>query len=346
MNGVLEQPNGVSDPGRSPGFGSEGASHLGLPILGLLGREPGSCVFADAFTALVHLDSTCQTTTLPRNRQRTTIMTSLIAWIGVDQRGIASTYFASDSRITWPQGGSWDHGRKLFVARQYPHVLGYSGDVLFPTQTLSQIVEMIDLGMLVDAEGDVGSCLERIIDVLSRSLDSYPRSALQSFQVLYGTREGVGLRSRFHLRLVSFDGGREARTEVIRLPAKSGAVALLGSGAASFRSHLRRWESSEVGGTSRAVFSAFSDALRQGTDPATGGPPQLIGLYRRGGGRTFGVLWHGRRYFYGTEVQSLSSMETVKWHNALFEICDPLTLDRKPGAQPQPRPRSVREDPS
>jgi hypothetical protein len=31
----------------------------------------------------------------------------------------------------------------------------------------------------------------------------------------------------------------------------------------------------------------------------------------------------------------------VKWHNDLFEICDPHTLDRRPEAQPQPRPRSL-----
>jgi hypothetical protein len=272
-------------------------------------------------------------------------MTSFIAWIGVDQRGVASTYFASDSRLTWDKLGSWDNGRKLFVARQYPHLLGYCGDVVFPTQTLSQIVEMIDLGFLADAEGDVDSCVERIVGILSRALVSYPRSLRQAFQVVYGTREGLGLRCRFHLRLITSDTGTEIRSEVIELPSKSGAVKVLGSGAARIRSHLARWGSSDVSETSRAVFSAFSDALREGADPTSGGPAQLIGLYRVGGGKTFGVVWNGRRYFYGTEVQSVSSMETVNWHNDLFEICDPLTLKRKPSAQPQPRPVSLRERP-
>ena len=275
-----------------------------------------------------------------------TYMTSFIAWIGVDQRGVASTYFASDSRLSWEKSGSWDNGRKLFVARQYPHLLGYCGDVLFPTQTLSQIVEMIDLGLLTDPEGDVDSCLNRMIEVLSRALDSYPSSQKRAFQVVYGTREGEGLGCRFHLRLISSDAGPQLSSEVIDLPSRSGAVVVLGSGQAIIKRHLDQWEASDVKETSRAVFSAFSDALREGADPASGGPPQLVGLYRIGAGRTFGVVWNGRRYFYGTEVPSQPSMETVKWHNNLFEICDPLTLKRKPGAQPQPRPASLREIPS
>jgi hypothetical protein len=271
------------------------------------------------------------------------LMTSLIAWIGVDQRGIASTYFASDSRITWPGGGVWDTARKLFVARQYPHLLGYCGDVLFPTQTLSQLVEMIDLGILADAEGNADSCVERITSVLLRSFQSYPSSVRQGFQVLYGTRQGFEMGSQFHLRLISFGSDFTVKTDVITLGKESGAVAVLGSGTTTVNSNLWQWKTSAAGGTSRAIFSAFSDALRSGTDPRTGGPPQLIGLYRQGGGRTFGVLWQGRRYFYGTEMEGLPSMETVKWHNELFEICDPLTHDRVSGAQPQPRPSSLRE---
>jgi hypothetical protein len=272
-------------------------------------------------------------------------MTSFIAWVGVDQRGVASTYFASDSRITWAGSGAWDNGRKLFVAHQYPHLLGYCGDVLFPTQTLSQIVELIDHGLLADTEGDVDSGLERIMGILSRALKTYPESMNHAFQIAYGTRQGQGMGSRFHLRLISGGAGHKLRPDVIDLPAKSGAVKVLGSGQETITTHLAQWESSEVKETSRAVFSAFSDALREGADPASGGPPQLIGLYRIGGGKTFGVVWNGRRYFYGTEVRSLPSMETVKWHNDLFEICDPLTLKRKPGAQPQPRPASLRENP-
>jgi len=252
-------------------------------------------------------------------------------------------YFASDSRLTWNNLGAWDHGRKLFVARQYPHLLGYCGDAMFPTHTLSQVVEMIDLGLLADAEGNVDSCLERIMQVLSCALETYPSSLKQAFEVVYATREGMGVGCRFHLRLISYDKGPTLRSEVIDLPAKSGAVKILGSGQANVRLHLARWESSEVKETSRAVFSAFSDALRESSDRASSGPPQLTGLYRVGGGRTFGVVWNGRRYFYGTEVQSEKSTQSIKWHNDLFEICDPLTLRRRHGAQPQPRPTRLRK---
>ena len=113
-------------------------------------------------------------------RQSTT-MTSLIAWIGVDSHGPASAYFASDSRLTWPGSAVWDHGRKLFACRRYPHILGYCGDVLFPIQTLSQITEMIDSDLLLGPSDQGDTCTQRIAAVISSALETYPPGAKQSF---------------------------------------------------------------------------------------------------------------------------------------------------------------------
>jgi len=259
----------------------------------------------------------------------------------VDQRGVASAYLVSDSRITWPDGKSWDSGRKLFAARRYPHLLGYCGDVLFPTQALSQIVDLIDNDIFAGIEGDVDSCLQRIIALLSRSFSSYCSSERKPFEFLYGSRNGSGLGCRFQFRHVYFDLDGTVRRKNIELPNKSGTVSILGSGQNDVAKQLGRWQNSDVAGTSRAIFSAFADALREGTDPRTGGPPQLIGLYRQGGGKEFGVLWEGRRYFYGVELESFSKVETIKWHNDLFEICDAAAPNVKIGAQRQPKPRAL-----
>lgn len=267
-------------------------------------------------------------------------MTTLIAWAGIDQRGPASLYLASDSRLTWPGAGLWDYGRKLFAARSQPHLLGYCGDVLFPTQVLGQIVEIIDSGLLFAPDTAPDRCLDKILAVLTKSLASYPPVA-QDFQVLYGTREGEKKGGSFHLRQVTFQNRNVTIADPIPMPSHSDVIVVLGSGQEAFRCALERWRRSEVGRTSRSVFSALADALNEGVDPKSGGPPQLVGLYRKGGGRAFGVIWKAKRYFYGTDVTDSLPVEIVKWHNELFEICDPQTLLRDPRLQAQPRPRSL-----
>jgi hypothetical protein len=269
-------------------------------------------------------------------------MTSLISWVGVDSRGAASVHFASDSRISWPGVGAWDQGRKLFACRRYPHMFGYCGDVLFPTQTLSQVTEMIDSGLIgVSPFDTIDHCIEHVVATIESALQTYPPAAKKKFDVLYCMREGERMRSRFHLRHLTFDPAAAATISRLDIPDKSGAVAVLGSGSQSVRMKLHKWAESHAGGTSRAVFSAFCDSLQSGNDPLSGGPPQLIGLWRKSPPQTFGVIWQGRRYFYGLEASAPATQDGVRWFNELFEVCDAETLARKEGAQPQPRPRGT-----
>src|SRR5690349_5803581 len=78
---------------------------------------------------------------------------------------------------------------------------------------------------------------------------------------------------------------------------QSGVIAVLGSGSHNVQVPLDEWAASHSGGTSRAVFSAFCDSLRSGDDPFSGGPPQLVGLWRKSPPQTFEVIWQQRRYF-------------------------------------------------
>ena len=75
-------------------------------------------------------------------------MTSFVAWVGVDARGPASIYLASDSRISWVDPDktfeTWDYGRKLFASKKYPEIFGYFGDTLFPSQMLGQVLDLIE----------------------------------------------------------------------------------------------------------------------------------------------------------------------------------------------------------
>ena len=152
------------------------------------------------------------------------------------------------------------------------------------------------------------------------------------------------LKSRFHLFEASFRARRPPQIRALEMPARSDVLSELGSGASVFHDYFRAWSQSDAGGTSRAVFSALADAIRSGRDRRTGGAPQLVGLYRKGSARPIGVVWEGRRWLFGMEVRDEGSLINVTWHNALFEIADPVALARHERAQLQPRPRNAGED--
>lgn len=111
-------------------------------------------------------------------------MTSLISWIGIDQRGPASVYIASDSRITWSNGAEWDFARKVFASRTTPQLFGYCGDVAFPSQVLGQLISLIDSGQAVPMTESSEERLRYVTDVLNGALSTYPKGERRAFSVL------------------------------------------------------------------------------------------------------------------------------------------------------------------
>lgn len=270
-------------------------------------------------------------------------MTTLISWAGVDQRSPSSLYLASDSRISW--GGAsttWDRGQKLFASRAQPHLLGYCGDAFFAVHTLSQTIEKIESQLLFPIDAPPESCVQAIIQSVENSLQTYPKHLISNFSILHAMRVGNGVQCQFILHSISFSPAQPVKILRKQMPPQSDVVEKLGTGVAGFESHLARWQGSEVKATSRAVFSAFCDSLHASADPLSGPPPQLVGLQRQGGGLSFGIIWDGKRYYYGAEVTHVPSERRIKWHNDLFEISDPDTLCRNAEAKPQPRPRGLK----
>src|ERR1700684_3781041 len=116
-------------------------------------------------------------------------MTSLAAWIGVDSRGPSSFYMTSESRISWPTGGSWDYGRKLFAAAASPDIFGYCGDVLFPSLVLGDVVTLMDSGLVFAKNDGPIARNEKLRLLLSTSFSSYPPEERQSFTILHAARD-------------------------------------------------------------------------------------------------------------------------------------------------------------
>jgi hypothetical protein len=267
-------------------------------------------------------------------------MTSLISWVGVDSRGPASLYLASDSRISWGRGSHWDMGRKLFTCRQSPDLFGYCGDVLFPSLLLSQVSERIDLGFKVSQ----GTAMRHtaFLSVAEASHECYPAAQRRAFTILHSARDSSGMSSVFHLWRTSWDPLSGWSDEEIGLPTESVLILAVGSGESTVASYDDAWRRSEVGRTSRAVFSAFCDSLRSGTDSFSGGAPQLVGLYRKGVGESFGIIYQNARYLFGVPAgPDEAALMALEWRNELFERCDVLSLKHMSGAQRHARPKHL-----
>jgi hypothetical protein len=160
-----------------------------------------------------------------------------------------------------------------------------------------------------------------------------PDRQRRPFAVVYASRDGDGMEGAFHIRTVSWSADEGWTRKKLRLPTSSGAIHLWGSGAAIAQIHLTKWSTSTEGGTSRAVYSALIDGLRSGADPQSGGPPQLVGLYRIGPGRSFGTVVGRERFLNGLPVAARSIQGEIEWRNELFERVSGRTRIRLPSAQ-------------
>src|SRR3972149_423200 len=201
-------------------------------------------------------------------------MTSLIAWVSIDQRAPSAFYLASDSRISWgSERARWDAGRKLFICRQYADVFGYCGDVVFPSLVLGQIADAADAGLLFHNKDDADRRHAKFSTAVKASFGRAHNTTIADFQILHGSRQSFGRNAQFKLWCLSFAAKTGAWTDsAIAIPQrKSTLLAELGSGAKSVRSHGKSWGEASQGGTSRAIFSAFCDSIRSGADPFSGG---------------------------------------------------------------------------
>jgi hypothetical protein len=273
-------------------------------------------------------------------------MTSFLAWVGVDSRGPTSVYLSSDSRISWIYPNQaldvWDHGRKVFATTTGPHLFGYVGDVLFASLVLSQLTSAADAGLLFAAAKSADARFGILCEKIQLTFGQLPKSQQRDFSVVYATRDGEGMRCGFSLWVLHWSRSLGWRQEQIGMPMTSSSLSILGSGTPHVELWQGRWRASSQGDTSRAVFSAFCDAIQSGADKMSGGPPQLVGLYRVGTGRTFGIVTKQGAFVYGLPVTGahVDAELATEWRNEAFERVDACG-DRLHGAQDHHVPRGL-----
>lgn len=274
-------------------------------------------------------------------------MTTFVAWVGVDSRGAASVNFASDSRITWsgPKGTHWDLARKTFSSSKSADIFGYVNDVMFPSMMLGQLINAIDSGGLFSDNLSSYERFEILVEHIKYSHSCYPLCMRESFCIFHGSREGEGMSSAFSLNTIAWDKSNSLwNISQVGIPTASSAIIIDGSGSSVARKWSKRWNASNQGGTSRAVFSSFCNAVYSGEDKLTYGAPQLVSLYRKGSGKTIGFVHGKRKYISGLEVLSLEGVSEgneVEWRNKYFERCE-MSGDRIDGAQEHYVPKGLR----
>ena len=269
-------------------------------------------------------------------------MTLLVAWLAVDTHGPSTVYIAADSRLSWSGLAHYDHGRKVFACKNSADVLGYCGDVLFPSMALAQIVEMIDAGLLFEPTSSPEERSKCIVQKLRHQFSSYPSDvagiSADSLEVIHASREYEG--KVFECRLLRWSRETGWSLSKVSLPTHSEVLFARGSGAKDFNQRLEKYDKGPNAKTSRSAFHCFCDSLQNSGVASVGGAPQLVGILRKpkSTGIDYGVINSGRRYFLGSRIDELKNFDRIEWRNDLFELCDGKTKTRIPDAQRQPNP--------
>jgi len=272
-------------------------------------------------------------------------MTLIVSWIGIDSRGPASLYMMSESRISWQNSGkveAWDYGKKVFAFKNSPDIIGYCGDVLFPMQVISHIVDIADNGVLFYNITSADKRFERIKYKIKELLEPYPEKYLnKSFSILYGTRINRLEFACFELTWSKKDKWNDRKVSYSEYSDK---LFVLGSGSDEFNAKYESYQKSEIGRTSRAIYQCFCDTLSNIKDNLCGGAPQLVGLYRINNAINYGLVYNDNRYLSGIQVDNLGNYENIEWRNELFERFDGRKKKILPNAQRQPKPIIMDKD--
>lgn len=282
-------------------------------------------------------------------------MTTVIAWYGADSKKLpkrvstssetqqltpASLYFASDSRISWEEKKrpypSWDFAKKVFASRSTPDIFGFSGSVEAGVVLLSQVVSLADHNLLFSDADIPTRRFRKFSYAIQRTWKNYPSKKRAALKFLHGFRIGEGILSRFYVGVMQWSPESESWTQTLKeCPVNKASSVLDGIGTG----HKKALEWIEIrnrtsdANTSRAMFSGLCDSIRAGSDPDSGGAPQLVGLYRKFNATSFGIIWEGRRYFDGQPLQRIHVNDTLEWRNAIFERVDGESGQLLSGAQ-------------
>lgn len=265
-------------------------------------------------------------------------MTLIVAWAGFDdksrhRRKVSSLYIAADSRINWNGTSRYDGHQKVFASVKHPEIFGFCGDVTFCNMAISQIMTKIDSDILFDP--DETDKHNIVATEMQYMLGSYPNiGSVENSEIIFGTR----ITNQFHFFLFKFRNCKVSVSEWPITEEKGRKIYFGGSGKDSFNANWIQvdHDKDENHMTTRNVYHCVARTISQCADSQVGGVPQLVGLYRVGAGRQFGIVKDGTCYFGGQLCKDLPNLTNLEWRNDNFERVDVHTGNLILGAHPQP----------
>ncbi len=267
------------------------------------------------------------------------LMTLIAGWASLDnkpkKKEISAIYLLSDSRISWSDQQNWNNARKIFCFSNHPDIIGYCGDVLFPTQVISQIITLGDAGLLFVKSDGGETKSNKIFTAIQKLFENYPTSKpYPSFSIIHCGKEIDG---DFYGNILRWkiDEGWNKKPEKINFPDSSGIFCMEGSGAPEFRSLIDNHFKIGIPITSSNIFQSFIQTLKNTKLASVGGPPQLAGIYRGSFAKTFGIIFDHKRYVLGLEFDDAEDYGELEWRNELFERSNPITKKIADGAKKQ-----------
>ncbi len=261
-------------------------------------------------------------------------MTSLAAAIASDSRGPSALYLITDSRITWIQPAErWDVGRKTFASLISADVFGYCGDAYFIPIALGQILNMVTYGVVDMTAASAEERHATVLKLLKTSFEKISTKYASSAALFHGARQGEFMSSKFRLWRTEFNPSQNSWLDSeLAVDDRSYLASIDGSGQTSVRNYEAKMATTAAADTSRGAIHAFCQSLQAGDDPFSGGAPQLVGLWRKGPAKQFGLCWQGRSFIAGMECPNSEGREKINWFNHLFERCDGRTGLKLPGS--------------
>ncbi len=258
-------------------------------------------------------------------------MSLVVAWIGIDTHGPTSAYIASESRLTWNNNLHYDGCRKTFFSKRYPEIIGYCGDVLFPSLLINTIIENVDNNLIFSENDPAPIRFKKFKKKLFNEFHKYPKNNCiisDTFEIIYINRniKAEGYLD-FYAYRIKWTRRSGFYSREITLPIESGILHVMGSGANEFNENYKYFQKGKNKNTTRNVYHCFTTTLKDVKEKTCGGPPQLVSIFRKPNtvGFSFGLIYKRKRYYAGLEVSRSGGIEDIKWRNNDFEICEGIS---------------------
>jgi hypothetical protein len=164
-----------------------------------------------------------------------------------------------------------------------------------------------------------------VYDSLKTSFGLKHNTPDQDFWILHALRMGEKHERKFLVWEIYYDSKRKGwRNTSLPIPASTGLIKVLGSGAACAQKHIDRWINSAVGGRSSAIFSGFCDALFSGEDKHSGGMPQIGALTPGSHAQMLGFIDGNKHYLQGLQVIQVKTLHRIHWVDRYFQNMNAL----------------------